>query len=145
MELVLDNIMKIKEIRDEISLLEKARKSLATPLVSDQSLIPVVYNIFCEKVKESSCEWKEKKTDSRRMFIFIALCLFSPESFAGKRLCRKLRNNLAKILGETAHSVISKNKSEAIGYYALYVDFKKAAEALLKAIIEEMRTKGLVK
>ena len=145
MEWVLENITEIKRIRTEIKKMIERKKALTAPVITDLSLMPLVYSLFRKMVDKSHFTWKYKETDRRKIFVFIALCLYSPESLAGWKIRQGLRKEIAKVTGVRTLSAISNNRADAIGYYCQYANFEASMKILLREMVEELRKKELVK
>ena len=144
MELKFDKIIRLKKIRIEKSELSEEENALATPILTDRSIIGEIYKVFVEALNEMNCPPDVDSVTQRKKFIFIILYLFSPSTLAGGKTACGLREEMSKILGVHSKSTISDNCADVVFLYQNYADFSRDIEYLYTEIVSRLKVKGLV-
>lgn len=111
-------IEELKNIRDLKSKLSERESELATPVLSEITLISDLYSLF-----KTLCTEKNKVL-YRRKFLFIILRLFAPSSLVGTKLPNGLRAELAKLFSETTPYVLSNDIRNILFFYQHYEEFR---------------------
>lgn len=138
-----DKIIRLQNIRTEISKLSEEEKRLITPLFTDKNLIPVIHDIFAEITNEMN----QENVDSviqRKKFIFIIMYMFSPNALAGGKMRKGIRDEISKVT-RCSTTLISHNCEDIVFIYNFYDDFRKDVEIIYKEIINRLLNRGLIK
>ena len=131
-------------IREQKSRLSERENELASPILSDASMISDVYSMFCKVLSERDCPPRTDNVYQRKKFLFIALFLFAPSVLAGGRLPNGIRAELARIFPDVSPCVISNNIADVSFIYQQYRDFRQDIEYLYTEIMNRLREKGLI-
>lgn len=137
-------ILELKSIKEEQIRLSEKEKELSKPLLKDLSLISTIFEWYCEL--RGNCGLPERRDGSafRQKFIFIILLLYSPNSLAGGKMARGIRDILAGILRVKTPSGISNNYSNVMDFYNIYEGYRKDMNYLYEEILNRLKIKGLI-
>ena len=138
------SIIELMAIREQKSRLSELENELASPILSDTSMISEIYSIFCKVLSERDCPPKTDNVYQRKKFLFIVLFLFAPSVLAGGRLPNGIRAKLARIFPEVSPCVISNNIADVSFIYQNYKDFRQDIDYLYTEIVKRLRNKGLI-
>ena len=138
------SIIELMAIREQKSRLSERENELASPILSDASMISDVYSMFCKVLSERDCPPRTDNVYQRKKFLFIALFLFAPSVLAGGRLPNGIRAELARIFPDVSSCVISNNIADVSFIYQQYRDFRQDIEYLYTEIMNRLREKGLI-
>jgi len=139
-------IQKIEEIqilRARKSELEKQETQLSVPLLSDLSLIDMLYTWFGEKLAERDCAPHIESVVQRKKFLFIILYLYSPTTLAGGKMIRGLRDKLAQVLELHSRTTISDNCADIVFLYNRYKYFKNEVNDLFQYLTNKLEETGI--
>ena len=136
------SIIELIAIREQKSRLSERESELASPILSDTSMISEVYSMFCKVLSERDCPPKTDNVYQRKKFLFIALFLFAPSVLAGGRLPNGIRVELARIFPDVSPCVISNNIADVLFIYHNYKDFRQDIEYLYTKIMNRLQRKG---
>ena len=132
----------MNQILETISKIKKARMALhqaiidndlaASPRMKDLGFIPKIYEIF-EQLKGV-----EIKANDRKEFIFVIICLYSPNKFFGGKMPQGLRRAIAKATKVTCASAISTTCTELMVLYTTYSDFRQGVDKLMQEVLKRL-------
>ena len=125
-------IRSIKEAREELRRAACAENSLCSPMLTDYSLIPELYKIFCEE------RGGLKPGDDRKVFIFIIQYLYAPRNLFGCRMPSGLRTALSNVMGIRSHSVLTRSASETLHNYRIYSSFREEVNSIFSKMMERV-------
>lgn len=132
------SIAELKVIREQKSRLSERENELSTPALTDLSLIPKIYEWFCEIVAERDCPPNPRSVTQRKKFLFIILFLFAPSVLAGGRLPNGIRTELAKVFPHLSPSSISHNIEGVVFLYQNYKDFRHDIDRVYSIIMDRI-------
>lgn len=132
------SIMELKSIKELKSRLTKREAKLSTPLLTDMSRIPQIYDWFKEIISELNLQPNLESVTQRKKFLFVALLLFAPEVLAGGRLPTGLRAELTKLFPKISPYAISHNISDIAFLYQHYKKFRHDIELVYDGIIKKL-------
>lgn len=144
MELDFNKIVRLKKINEEKKDLINEEKVLASPILTDRSLVKDIYSIFTDILNERGCPPCIESVTQRKKFIFIILYLFSPGTLAGGKILHGLRSEIADAIGKISGTSISNNCDDVVFLYQNYRDFSGDIEYLYTEILKRLRCKGLI-
>lgn len=139
------SIVELKSIREQKSRLSEREQELASPILTDLSLIPEIYDWFKELLAGMDCPPNLESVTQRKKFLFIVLFLFAPSVLAGGRLPNGIRAEIAGVFPDVSPCVISNNIADVSFIYQQYKDFRQDIEYLYNQIIERLKNKELIK
>lgn len=139
------SIVELRSIREQKSRLSEREQELASPILTDLSLIPEIYDWFKELLAGMDCPPNLESVTQRKKFLFIVLFLFAPSVLAGGRLPNGIRAEIAGVFPDVSPCVISNNIADVSFIYQQYKDFRQDIEYLYNQIVERLRIKGLIK
>lgn len=140
MSIDFQKIEELKSVRESKSLLSKKENELSKPMLNIRYM-KSVYDIFSELTKGTH----ENRVLKRKKFIFIAMYLFSPVSLVSGRTQNGVRESICTVLEMRSRSAISGNLSDVILQYKVYPKFKNDINDLFSKIIDEMKSRGIIK
>lgn len=132
------SIAELKVIREQKSRLSERENELSTPTLTDLSLIPKIYEWFCDIVAERDCPPNPGSVTQRKKFLFIILFLFAPSVLAGGRLPNGIRTELAKVFPHVSPSSISHNIDNVLFLYQNYKDFRQNIDYIYNNIMARL-------
>jgi hypothetical protein len=139
------SIVELRSIREQKSRLSEREQELASPILTDLSLIPEIYDWFKELLAGMDCPPNLESVTQRKKFLFIVLFLFAPSVLAGGRLPNGIRAEIAGVFPDVSPCVISNNIADVSFIYQQYKDFRQDIEYLYNQIVEILKVKGLIK
>lgn len=132
-------IAEIESIREYKAQLSKREAELTKPMLTDLNLIFTIYEWFKELLGD-----KCVKVYQRKKFIFIILFLYCPESLAGGRIKKGLREKIGEVIGMKSKSIISNNLNGIVFSYRLYKYFKQDIDSLYAEIAKRLHAERLI-
>ena len=139
------SIVELKSIREQKSRLSEREQELASPILTDLSLIPEIYDWFKELLAGMDCPPNLESVTQRKKFLFIVLFLFAPSVLAGGRLPNGIRAEISGVFPDVSPCVISNNIADVSFIYQQYKDFRQDIEYLYNQVLEKLKIKGLIK
>ena len=139
------SIVELKSIREQKSRLSEREQELASPILTDLSLIPEIYDWFKELLTGMDCPPNLESVTQRKKFLFIVLFLFAPSVLAGGRLPNGIRAEISGVFPDVSPCVISNNIADVSFIYQQYKDFRQDIEYLYNQILKILKVKGLIK
>lgn len=136
-------VSELKSIREQKSRLSERERELAKPLLSDLSLVPVIYEWFKEILANQDFPSRIDSPYQRKKFIFIILFLFSPSTLAGGKMKVGLRDKIAEVTSCTG-SLISHNREDVTFFYQQYKSHRQDIDYLYTEILNRLKIKGLI-
>ena len=91
------SIVELKSIREQKSRLSEREQELSSPILTDFSLIPEIYEWFREILSGADCPPNPESVTQRKKFLFIVLFLFAPSVLAGGRLPNGIRAEISGV------------------------------------------------
>lgn len=132
-----------KDIKTTIERIRKARKELqeavfnekfvSQPLLSDYSILPDIYSIFCNVIGE-----KANTVNGRKIFTFVCLYLYAPRKLFGGKMPKGLRTAICRITNIKAATAISNNSTELLIFYHNYPDFRNDVETVYQEVVAQL-------
>jgi hypothetical protein len=139
---MIENVAKIKTLREEKKQIEAEIKELTTPLITDQRVIPIIYDWFKEILSGRTCPPRPESAYQRKKFLFIILKLYCPGFFTGDKMPSGLRRELAKCLHIASGSTISTNCSDILFIHSHYKNFSSDIETLYAEIVDRLTNRA---
>lgn len=138
---ITETVRNIRKAREELRAAIGREADLCVPLLTDYTLLPDIYRMFCELLGATEI----KSVDDRKMFIFIVQYLYAPRNLFGCKMPKRLRKEIASVLGMNAMSAVSDNGRNNLFNYQVYTQFRTKVNHLFDAIVDILREKGHVK
>ena len=139
------SIVELKSIREQKSRLSEREQELVSPILTDLSLIPEIYDWFKELLAGMDCPPNLESVTQRKKFLFIVLFLFAPSVLAGGRLPNGIRAEISGVFPDVSPCVISNNIADVSFIYQQYKDFRQDIEFIYNQVLEKLKIKGLIK
>ena len=136
---MLDRILTIQEIRQKKESVLRSEREVCLPLLTDFSLIPVIYKMFKRYMKKRDCSSCHELVSQRKKFIFVVLYYFAPGSIVGDKMPNGLREKIAEALGVKRHSLISIYCKDLIFLIQHYKDFRTDIERVIQFVCNELK------
>lgn len=138
---IIEQIKLVKEKKEKLSRIEQ---NLSSPILTDKSLIPEIYELFKRVLSEQDFSPMPESPHQRKKFVFVILFLYSPKTLAGYHSPRGLRDAIAKAIGLRDVTFIS-NNIETVAFLSRNDKyFKEDIEYLYTEIITRLKIKGLI-
>lgn len=138
---IIEQIKLVKEKKEKLSRIEQ---NLSSPILTDKSLIPEIYELFKRVLSEQDFSPMPEGPHQRKKFVFVILFLYSPKTLAGYHSPRGLRDAIAKAIGLRDVTFIS-NNIETVAFLSQNDKyFKEDIEYLYTEIITRLKIKGLI-
>lgn len=138
---IIEQIKLVKEKKEKLSRIEQ---NLSSPILTDKSLIPEIYELFKRVLSEQDFSPMPESPHQRKKFVFVILFLYSPKTLAGYHSPRGLRDAIAKAIGLRYVTFIS-NNIETVAFLSQNDKyFKEDIEYLYTEIITRLKIKGLI-
>lgn len=149
---IVETIRDIKKAREELqSAIIRYRKH-AAPIITDMTLIPVIYEWFVELSGNDEETARQVyglfpdavrggaiPAERRRQFIFIILYLYAPNRLFAGKMPKGLRRTIARTLGVQSDTVLSDNANDVLKRYEIYKQWAKDVDKVLAVIIERLK------
>lgn len=139
------SIVELRSIREQKSRLSEREQELASPILTDLSLIPEIYDWFKELLAGMDCPPNLESVTQRKKFLFIVLFLFAPSVLAGGRLPNGIRAEIAGVFPDVSPCVISNNIADVSFIYQQYKDFRQDIEFIYNQVLERLKIKEVIK
>ncbi len=150
---VSETIKSIREAREELQRASSFFRASCRPVLTDHSLLPVVYDWFCELSSLHESESVRQvyglfpdaviggglSVERRRQFIFVVLYLYAPSRLFSGKMPRGLRRAIARTLGVQSDTVLSDNANDVLKRYEIYKSWAKDVDRVLGVILERLR------
>ncbi len=136
-----ETIRNIRKAREELREATQKENLLCAPVLTDYSLIPRLYQIFCRLTDDMPAV----NLDRRKVFIFIIQYIYAPRTLFGCKMPRGLRRRLAEALGLNAATSVSRWASETMHHYLVYTQFRIEANRIIGGMAEQMKDEGLLR
>lgn len=131
-------IMRLRTIKMEKSRLSEEEQKLSNPMMKDMSDIPTILTYCREAYKDIHRTSVPRRPRERRIYIFILLFLFSPQTLAGGKMGSGIRESIAKAM-EIESSNVSHYHSDIWFYYNVYEDFRQDVNTIFEKVFEKLR------
>jgi hypothetical protein len=138
---IIEQIKLVKEKKEKLSRIEQ---NLSSPILTDKSLIPEIYELFKRVLSEQDFSPMPESPHQRKKFVFVILFLYSPKTLAGYHSPRGLRDAIAKAIGLRDVTFISNNIETVAFLFQNDKYFKEDIEYLYTEIITRLKIKGLI-
>jgi hypothetical protein len=130
-------IEELRKIRSAKERLDEKERELTKPVLEDFSLLPVLYGRFKEILADMPLPPDPDSVIQRKKFLFVVIKLYSPASFYGYIVKKRLCKELSRMFGLTRVS-ISRNISDMLFFCEHFLDYRNEAEAIYEKIISGM-------
>lgn len=127
-------IRAIQTIYNKIGEMQASLAEISEPILSDYSLLPMMYDAFAEVFYKRGCPENATKVYHRKKLLLIIVSLYSPMALVGGRLRVGLRSQIAKLFNLNSETSISDNVSSVINDYNIYRDFRRDVDIIYRAI-----------
>ncbi|MDR2968295.1 MAG: hypothetical protein LBV32_01670 [Tannerellaceae bacterium] len=132
-------IEEMQAIRIQKSELEKKETILSTPLLTDFTLIDLLYGWFKEGLADGNCPHPSGCVTQRKKFLFLILYFYSPASLAGGKMRNGLRDKLAQVLEMHSRTTISDNCADVVFFYNRYKYFRNEVDDLFYFLTDKLK------
>ncbi len=130
-----DYISRIREIGKMREELAAEERTLSKPELTDLSRLGEV----CGYCREACAELRgTRRSDIRRLVIFVAVYLYSPASLSGRKMIRGLRNLLAEEFG-VSPECISYYVRNIMFLYDHYPDFRGDTDRVFAKVMRSLK------
>jgi hypothetical protein len=134
---MLKKILDLRKIKDGERRLAESKREVYRPVLTDLSLLPMLYEWFKEIPAEMPLPPNPDSVMQRKKFLFVVMMLYSPTVFCGNIAKAGLCKELSKIFGVTVAS-ISRNMSDIVFFYENYRDYESSVEAIYEEIMNRL-------
>lgn len=138
-------ISELKSIREQKSRLSEREAELSTPVLTDLSLIPMVYEWFNDIQSGRDCSPRKESVHQRKKFIFVILNLYSPSTLAGGKITKGVRDKISDLFVGCSPSNISHNCADVTFQFQQYKEFRRDIEYIYTEIVNRLKVEGLIK
>jgi hypothetical protein len=128
-------VNELRSIRERLEELKERQPVLEQPVLNDYALLPMLYEWFGEILSEMGL--RPDRTMRRKHFIFIAIALYSPATFCGRKTKRGLCQELSRIFNVNKAN-ISRRISNMLFLFENYKDYGTEAGAIYEQIISRL-------
>jgi len=135
-----ETVRNIRKAREELRAAIGREADLCVPLLTDYTLLPDIYKMFCEL----SGATEIKSVDDRKMFIFIVQYLYAPRNLFGCKMPKDLRKEIASVLGMNAMSTVSDNGRNNLFNYQVYTQFRTKVNVIFEEVVSRLRSEGKI-
>lgn len=132
------SIFELHSIREQKSRITARETELMTPTLNDMSLLPMIYDWFCEIEGNCGAPERRKGVEFRQRFIFIILFLYSPSALAGGKMRIGLRNKITEVIGGSG-TLVSHSYSNLMFRYQMYKRFRDEIDSIYNVIITRLK------
>ena len=148
-----ETIRNIRKAREELQNAIICYRSHCRPILTDLSMIPVIYDWFCELSEENSTDTVRHvygfffdtvsggamSVERRRQFIFVILYLYAPNRLFSGKMPKGLRRAMARTLGVQNDTVLSDNANDVLKRYEIYKSWAKDVNKVLGVILDRLK------
>lgn len=131
----MNRVARLREIRSEIDSLRDEEKRLSRPIAVNMGMIGNLYDLFSMSLKRIRPQASPKDTESRKMFLYAILYLFSPVTLIGDVMRHKLRECVSGVIGCTPTGV-SRDYKTAMFFYTTYQEFRECVDGIIADMLE---------
>lgn len=131
-------IKAVANLYGQLSELQLQWNELSKPILTDLSLLPVIYNLYLGLFEKRGITDKATKPYHRRKFLLVILYLYSPRTLAGGKMIGGLRDKLAELFGLSGKSTVSDNIPDLVFHYENYRDFRKDVDMIYDEICQAL-------
>ncbi len=139
-ELNVGRVLALRDIRTKCNEIERVATELSKPLLEDLSLLPVLYDAYCEVYAKRGYADAANLVVNRRKFLMVVLYMYCPSALIGGRMRPGLRQRLSEIFGINCASAISDNCAGLLSCYQHYRDFRQDVGVINRAIHHKLST-----
>lgn len=139
-----EKMLTLKDLRDKSIELSHTMEELSRPILDDLSLLPIIFDVFCNWLEKKPTPPVANSVYQRKKFLLVIMYLYSPRTLAGGKMRLGLRDELSRILGLNAKTPISDNCSDVMTLYKTYRDFRKDVDLIYDAVIRKLQEMNLV-
>lgn len=148
-----ETIRNIRKAQEGLQNAIVCYRSHCRPVLTDLSMIPVIYDWFCELSDESNTDTVRQvygffyetvsgvamSVERRRQFIFVILYLYAPNRLFSGKMPKGLRRAIARTLGVQSETVLSDNANDVLKRYEIYKSWAKDVDSVLGVILERLK------
>ena len=131
----MNRVSRLREIRSEIESLKDEEKRLSKPVAVNMGMIGNLYSLFPMSLKRIRPDANPLDTNSRKMFLYAVLYIFSPVTLIGDVMRHKLRECVSVVIGCTPTGV-SRDYKTAMFFYATYQEFRDCVDGVIADMLE---------
>lgn len=143
MKSILSHLEEIENIQQKKLELTEKEKQLIKPLLTDQSDIFFLYDVFVNCAERIYPDISAKNPLQRSKFILIALYLYAPKALITGRFPPGIRKTVSLVM-DNDPSLISHNFKDVMFQYKQLKNFKGEVDYLCYVIIKELKASGKV-
>lgn len=130
---------RLNSLKTQITTLLQEEEELLTPQRKDVDNIDKLYSHYNRIVNELPAEFpRPDERAKRRMFVFIALYLYSPGALAGRYMERRIRAFLMKLLNLKSKTAINYYCDGLMVWYNNYSDFRNLINFIFTKLVAVM-------
>lgn len=140
-----NKIISIQEIKQKKESVLQSEKEVCSPLLTDYSQIPLIYEWFKNYMNRQDCPPNPDSVNQRKKFIFVILYLYAPASILGYKMPNGLRAKIAVTLGVQKHCSVSMYCEDLIFLSQHYKGFRSDIEDVFRYICSRLTAAGLIR
>ena len=140
----IENIKELRELKRQKEEIEDKENQMTTPVVTDLSLVKVIYGWFWEIMEERCCPPRRGSTMQRKKFLFIIIYLYCPRYFIGAKMPSGLRGVLSKLFGYNSPSAISDLCHSIVDQYLIYREIRRDVTDIIDKITVRLKNGGYI-
>lgn len=139
-----NKILSIQEIKQKKEAVLQSEKQICSPVLTDYSLIPLIYQWFRDFMDSRDCPPAPDSVSQRKKFIFVILYLYAPASILGYKMPNGLRAQIAQTLGVRKHCSVSMYCEDLIFLSRHYKDFRNDIQDVYLFICDRLAAARLI-
>jgi len=140
---MLNKIYEAKKIKILLESLKNQKRTLSVPDLTEQSLIPMLYDWFNEIEEERANPTYLECVNQRKKFSFIILRLYSPGTILfGDMMVEGLRNTLAKLFDTRRACSVSNYCCDIVFMYKNYKETRDEIDRIYHSIVYRLNSLG---
>ncbi len=164
-----ETIRGMRKSHEDLERAVECFRRYSSPVLTDLSMVPVVYEWFCEVCEGRGREWtledgggRERtgedsmgggwggscldwrwgvvhSVERRRQFLFIILYLYAPVRLFSGKMPKGLRQAVARVLGVQSGTVLSDNANDVLKRYEIYKSWARDVDGILCVILARLQ------
>lgn len=127
-------LKQLSVLREQREQIVRETNKLSVSRLQNPDLLPLIYERYLSILKELPARMQPDARAHKKLFLFIALYLYSPASLGGEVLERGLRRHLAKVLGISSISTVTYHCG-GVALWCNYPDFRQALDYIFPRLM----------
>lgn len=142
----LNEITDIRELTAERERLDQKIADMSAPILTDVSLLSVVYDAYLRVFREMGREDEVNLSNNRRKFVLVAFYLYIPAVLAGVYSRKSgLRRKILELFNLTSPPLLVHDCAVVTTLYRVYADFRRDVNLIYAEAMRDLLRIGAVK